>query len=130
MIRKLNIHIIFISEAKVDSTYSDSQFAIPGYTLYRNDRKKVGGGILVYISTLLPCKGLRISRAYKTLEPLAGEIRIGTIDMIAIGVYRPPKSLSGNYLNYNWKRNLTAFAPGPLYGGTLSLSLVISILID
>jgi len=43
--------------------------------------------------------------------------------MIAIGVYRPPKSLSGNYLNYNWKRNLTAFAPGPLYGGTGDINL-------
>lgn len=40
LIRKLKIHIIFISETKIDSTYPDSQFAIPGYTLYRNDIKK------------------------------------------------------------------------------------------
>ena len=58
----------------------DSQFAIHGYTLYTNDRKKGGGGILVYISTLLPCRRLRISRTYKTLEPLAVEIRFCTFD--------------------------------------------------
>ena len=44
MIRKLKAQIIFISETKIDSTYPDNQFTIPGYTLYRNDRKK-GGGI-------------------------------------------------------------------------------------
>ena len=33
-------------------------------------------------------------------------------------------------INYNWKGNLMVFAPGPLYGETLSLSLAILILID
>ena len=46
MIRKLKTHIIFISETKIDSTYPDNQFTIPGYTLYRKDRKKGGDGIL------------------------------------------------------------------------------------
>lgn len=75
MIRKLNIHIIFISKTKIDSTYPDSQFAIPGYTLYRNDRKKGGGGILVDITTLLPCKRLRITSTYKkdTGTPRSGD---------------------------------------------------------
>ena len=97
LIRKLKIHIIFISKTKIDSTYPDSQFAIPGYTLYRNDRKKGGGGILVYISTLLPCRRLKITRTYKTLESLAVEIRLGTFEMIIIGIYCPPKSVSGDY---------------------------------
>ena len=44
MIRKLKAQIIFITETKIDSTYPDNQSTIPGYTLYRNDRKK-GGGI-------------------------------------------------------------------------------------
>ncbi|CAH3114421.1 unnamed protein product [Pocillopora meandrina] len=97
LIRKLKIHIIFISKTKIDSTYAHSQFAIPGYTLYRNDRKKGGGGILVYISTLLPSRRLKITRTYKTLESLAVEIRLGTFEMIIIGIYRPPKSVSGDY---------------------------------
>ena len=82
MIRKLKTHIIFISKTKIDSTYPDNQFTIPGYTLYRNNRKKGGGGILVYVSKLLPCKRLRINRTFKTLEPLAVDIRVGTTDMI------------------------------------------------
>ena len=81
MIRKLKTHIIFISKTKIDSTYPDNQFTIPGYTLYRNNRKKGGGGILVYVSMLLPCKRLRINRTFKTLEPLAVDVRVGTTDM-------------------------------------------------
>ena len=88
VIRKLKAHnIIFISEKKIDSTYPDNQFTIPGYTLYRNGRKKGGGGILIYVLTLLPCKRLRINRTFKTLEPLAVYIRVGTTDMIIIGIY-------------------------------------------
>ena len=83
MIRKLKTHIIFISKTKIDSTYPDNQFTIPGYTLYRNDRKKGGGGFLVYVSMLLPCKSLRIKRTFKTLKPLAVDIRVGTTDMIS-----------------------------------------------
>ena len=31
------------------------------------------------------------------MEPLAVDIRVGTTDMIIIGIYRPPKPVSGNY---------------------------------
>ncbi|CAH3047103.1 unnamed protein product, partial [Porites lobata] len=96
MIRKLKTHIIFISKTKIDSTYPDNQFTIPGYTLYRNNRKKGGGtGGIIHGSRpwlgmdifwncpmLLPCKRLRINRTFKTLEPLAVDIRVGTTDMI------------------------------------------------
>ena len=78
VIRELKAHIIFISETKIDSTYPDNQFTIADYTLYRNGRKKGENGILVYVSTLLPCKRLRINRTFKTLEPLAVDIRVGT----------------------------------------------------
>ena len=73
------------------------QFTIRDYTLYRNDRKKGGGGILVYVTKLLPFQRLRINRTFKTLEPLAVDIRVGTTDVIIIGIYRPPKPVSGNY---------------------------------
>ena len=54
---------------------------------------------LVYVSTLLSCERLGINRTFKTLEPLAVDIRyrIGTTDLIIIGIYSPPKPVSGNY---------------------------------
>ena len=44
---------MFVSETKIDSSYPNAQFPIPSYSLYRNDRKKGGGGILALISTAL-----------------------------------------------------------------------------
>ena len=97
VIKKLKAHIIFISETEIDSTYPNSQFSIPDYTLYRNDRKKGEGGILVYVSSSLPCKRLSLDYNYRTIEPIAVENRIGSEDMIFIGIYRPPKPLTGSY---------------------------------
>lgn len=52
---------------------------------------------MVYVSMLLPCKRLSINRTFKTLKPLAVDIRVGTTDMIIIGIYHPPKPVSGDY---------------------------------
>lgn len=59
--------------------------------------KKGGGGILVFVSRSLPCKRLKLDRTYKTLEPLAIEVKIGTKDWISAGIYRPPKPVTRGY---------------------------------
>ena len=46
---------------------------------------------------LLPCKRLSINRTFKTLKPLAVDIRAGSTDMIIIGIYHSPKPVSGDY---------------------------------
>ena len=43
IIRAIRAHIMFVSETKIDCSYPNAQFSIPGYSLYRNDRKKGGG---------------------------------------------------------------------------------------
>ena len=43
VIKKINAHIMFISETKIDASYPNAQFKVPNYSLYRNDRKKGGG---------------------------------------------------------------------------------------
>ena len=55
---KDNLDILLISEIKTDSSFYTAQFHIDDYTLYRRDRNKNGGGLLLYIrddaqSTLL-----------------------------------------------------------------------------
>ena len=87
VIHKLKAHIIFIGETKIDSTYPNSQFNIPGYTLFRNDRKKGGGGILAFVSAVIPCKRLTFNRTYKCIEAIALEITVGRREMVMIGMY-------------------------------------------
>ena len=64
----LRAHIIVISETKVDSSYPNSQFNLPGYHMYRKDRKKGGSGLLAYFSSALPFKKRALPKTYKTLE--------------------------------------------------------------
>ena len=42
--------IFMLSESKLDSSFPDNQFLIPGYRIIRKDRNKNGGGILFYIN--------------------------------------------------------------------------------
>ena len=48
------IDIIFLSETKLDSTFTQAQFDAPGYNSFRKDRNCHGGGILAYIRSDLP----------------------------------------------------------------------------
>ncbi|XP_022799083.1 lactadherin-like [Stylophora pistillata] len=84
-------HILVISETKIDSSYPNSQFTLNGYHMYRKDRVKAGGGLIVYFSSVIPSKKLTLPRAYKTLEAVAVESRIGRTDMALIAIYRPPR---------------------------------------
>ena len=52
--------ILTIQETKLDKSFPDSQFAIDGYNMFRRDRKKGGGGIMVYIRKSIPSRRIRV----------------------------------------------------------------------
>ena len=65
---KENVDILLISETKIDSSFPTAQFLINGFTTYRRDRNRNGGGMLLYIreditSNLLHTNGI-IERFY------------------------------------------------------------------
>ena len=98
IIQKLRIQVMIISETKIDGSYPDAQFAIPGYTPpYRSDRKKGGGGILAYLSSNVICKRLKVPRCYKTIESVVLEIKLKDRQVIVAGLYRFPKPLASTY---------------------------------
>ena len=85
---------MIVSESKIDSSYSNSQFTISGYELYRNDKKKGGGGILACVSSELICKRIKPVKNYKTIEVIVLDIKLKEKSTIVIGLYRPPKSFT------------------------------------
>ena len=48
--------ILFLSETKLDDTFSQNQFNVPGYRLFRNDRNIHGGGVICYVKSTLPAR--------------------------------------------------------------------------
>jgi hypothetical protein len=91
---KIKAHVIAIYGTKIDSFYPSKQFPIEGYNIYRRDRKKGGGGLIVYFSMCLPSQKIALPKVFKTFEAIAVETRIGTNDIIFLVMYRPPKQTS------------------------------------
>ena len=52
--------ILIITETNLDDTYPISQFHIDGYSmLYRLDRNRNSGGVIIHVSEDIPSKILR-----------------------------------------------------------------------
>ena len=49
-----NFDIFLISESKIDSTFPNMQFKINGYKLFRRDRNRFGGGLMLYLNEEIP----------------------------------------------------------------------------
>ena len=54
---KGNVDILLISETKLDESFLEGRFKIPGFTsLLRPDRNEFGGGIMVFVREDIPSK--------------------------------------------------------------------------
>ena len=97
IIKKINDHIMIVSETKIDASYPNAQFKIPGYSLYWGDRKKGGGGILALISTSVINTRLKPDKHYKTLEIIAFEVKTEKERIVIVGIYCLPRALCSEY---------------------------------
>ena len=80
--------ILCIQETKIDRSFPDSQFAIKGYIMYRRDRKKGGGGIVVYIRKSLP--SYRLKTKTKEMEAILVDFQVGQQHFSLLCGYKPP----------------------------------------
>jgi hypothetical protein len=83
-------HIICIVETWLCSEINSTEIAISGYQLYRKDRNRQGGGILIYVAncmlvTLFPDPG-------PNLELLTLSVRFNNFKLNLCLFYRPPSS--------------------------------------
>jgi len=81
-----------VSETWLDDSITDSEIALPGYSIERKDRQSLGGGVCLYINN---------SISYNSRLDLDNDIEAIWIDIlikktkpILLGcVYRPPKQI-------------------------------------
>ena len=86
------INILMIAETKLDESFPDSQFKIPGMKKpYRLDVTSNSGGLLVYIDTNISSKMIFLNSTPKDIQALIFEINIKSRRLLMIGIYRPPK---------------------------------------
>ena len=78
-----------MSESKLDSSFPDSQFSIPGYRRVRKDRNKNGGEILFYINEDIPFTVIESKQLPGNLEILTLEIILDNMKILLMGLYEP-----------------------------------------
>ena len=82
--------IFLETESKLDSSFPDSQFSIPGYRIVRKDRNKNGGEILFNINKDIPFKVIESKQLPENLEILTFEIILDKTKILLMGLYKPP----------------------------------------
>ena len=86
------IDVFGLSETKLDSSFTSSQFSVPDYTMHRVDRNSHGGGILFYVKSAIPHrtrKDLSCSKESR-VETLVIEIKLRKEKIMVVLVYKPP----------------------------------------
>ena len=68
---ELEAGIIVFTETKINSSYTNAQFSLLNYKIYRQDRAKGGGGVLTYIISKIPSKKLRVPFVLELIGVLA-----------------------------------------------------------
>ena len=80
-----------IGEPKLNASFANTQFQIPGYRLFRKDRStsKSGGGVVIYVKSEVQVQ--RYANIESTnVESIMLKLSIGSSNIALLGVYRPP----------------------------------------
>ena len=96
MVQARQPDIVSIVESWLDQDVDDSEINISGYQIFRADRSRHGGGVLVYIKSHLT--GHAIQNHYRDLELLWLNICSGNYRLTLGTFYRPPPALHKKFL--------------------------------
>ena len=84
------VDMLIIAETKLDDTFTNSQFEVDNYHLWRADRSSHGGGILVYLRSDLACDR-KSKLECQFIESVFVEINFNKDKKFLVsGLYRPP----------------------------------------
>ena len=87
-----------ISESKLDNTFPINQFAAGGDKVYRRDRNRFGGGLILYINENIPCKPISNHPMFFYLELMAFELYQSKRNWLFLGIYKPPSKNDTEFL--------------------------------
>lgn len=86
------IDILMISETHLDHFIDNSDVDMGGFSIYRTDRNRFGGGVAIYILDHFPVK-LRHDLMVDDVEVLWLQVQLPHLKPISLGCcYRPPSA--------------------------------------
>ena len=97
IIEQHSIDIISINETHLDNTINNFEVNIPGFSMYRNDRNRHGGGVAFYVRENIS-HTLRADLSMSDIESIWVEVNApdGTSYLIC-SMYRPPSASHDYY---------------------------------
>ena len=104
--------ILLLSETKIDDSFPNSQFYAEGFKMYRKDRTKTGGGLLLYVDENLPGKIINSYKFKENSEIIVFEFSVSNKKWLLLGNYKPP---SQNDLSFINELNLALNFFSPIY---------------
>ena len=91
---EISLIYLWISETKIDNSFSISQFTMTGYSIpFRLDRTSHGGRILLFVREDIPCKIIKTD-----CEGVFVEINLRKKTWLLCCCYNPHKSNKPNHL--------------------------------
>ena len=88
---KIKFDVWSLNETKLDGSIGDEDIEIPGYSTYRKDRNKFGGGVLLYVVDSIESYPI-IELKHTEFEVVWTKICFKRTKPIIIGsLYRPPR---------------------------------------
>ena len=93
-----NVDLLVVNETKVDSTFPTAQFTMEGYTTYRLDRDKNGGGIMIFIREDIPSKILQNHNLPEHIEAVPIEVNLRKTKFLFLAIYHPPSQSKKYFL--------------------------------
>ena len=91
--------ILLLSETKIDDSFPNSQFYAEGFKMYRKDRTKTGGGLLLYVNENLPGKIINSYKFKENSEIILFEFSVSNKKWLLLGNYRPPSQNDLSFIN-------------------------------
>ena len=85
-----NFNMFLISESKLDDTFPNKQFHINGFKIFRCDRNRYRGGLILYVQERIPCKPLKILPFDLKIEIIGLEFHQIKRKWLFVGTYKPP----------------------------------------
>ena len=85
--------ILLITELRIDATFSNSQFNVEGFRVYRIDRNAHGGGMMIFIRNDIcfhVITRFNIDMSSFCTEPMVLKVKMIKSWFAIVGIYRPP----------------------------------------
>ena len=91
-------NVFLVSESKLDHAFPSDQFRINGYKIFRLDRNRFGGGLILYTNENIPCKPLQEHVHLQNFEVIAIEFYQNNQKWLPLGLYKPPNQKMSDFI--------------------------------